>query len=136
MDDIQDRLPGPDNLPGVAIKLQSAYVALAGKNLAVLVSFYQGLFERAPQVYIPERYAEFRLPSLKLALFKPGDETEFMGAAGSISLCLEVEDLVNAIAALTNLGYPPPGNIIRASHGQEIYGYDPAGNRLILHQSP
>jgi hypothetical protein len=32
------------------------------------------------------------------------------------------------------LGYPPPGEIITASHGREIYTYDPAGNRLILHQ--
>lgn len=136
MDDKHDRLPGPANPPGVAIKLQSAYVALADKNLASLVSFYQGLFDQAPQVYVPGRYAEFGLPSLKLALFKPGDETEFMGAAGSISLCLEVENLEDAIATLTNLGYPPPGNIIHASHGHEIYGYDPAGNRLILHQSP
>ncbi len=84
---------------------------------------------------MPERYAEFMLPGLKLALFKPSDDQEFSGPAGSMSVCLEVENLTGAIATLTDLGHPPPGNVIYASHGQEIYAYDPAGNRLILHQS-
>ncbi|MEM8611093.1 MAG: glyoxalase [Cyanobacteria bacterium P01_H01_bin.105] len=121
--------------PYQTIQLKTAYVTLASKNLPCLVEFYQGLLDQSPQVYVPERYAEFRLPGLKLALFKPKDGQEFVGAAGSISLCLEVEDLEGAIATLTTLGYPPPGNIMHASHGQEIYAYDSAGNRLILHQS-
>ena len=53
-----------------------------------------------------------------------------------LSLCLDVDDLDAAIAHLINLGYPPPGEIIVASHGREIYAYDPNGNRLILHQPP
>ncbi|MHC5860203.1 VOC family protein [Nostoc sp.] len=52
-----------------------------------------------------------------------------------ISLCLEVSNLEDAIAHLTSLGYPPPGEISIASHGKEIYAYDPDGNRLILHQA-
>ncbi|MEH2113797.1 VOC family protein [Nostoc sp.] len=52
-----------------------------------------------------------------------------------ISLCLEVSNLEDAIAHLTSLGYPPPGEISIASHGREIYAYDPDGNRLILHQA-
>ena len=84
---------------------------------------------------MPERYAEFVLPALKLALFKPSDGQEFVGPAGSMSLCLEVTDLESAIATLKDLGHSPPGDVIDASHGQEIYAYDPAGNRLILHQS-
>ena len=52
-----------------------------------------------------------------------------------MSLCIEVENLKEAIASLTALGYPPPGEIIEASHGTEIYAYDPANTRLILHQS-
>ncbi|MFM7372329.1 MAG: VOC family protein, partial [Sphaerospermopsis kisseleviana] len=51
-----------------------------------------------------------------------------------LSLCIEVSNLENAIAHLTSLGYPPPGKISIASHGREIYAYDPDGNRLILHQ--
>jgi hypothetical protein len=52
-----------------------------------------------------------------------------------MSLCLEVTDLENAIAHVTALGYPPPGEIITGSHGREIYAYDPDRNRLIIHQS-
>ena len=115
--------------------IQTAYVTLASESLSALVTFYQGLLEQEPQPYVPERYAEFALPGLKLALFKPGHPQEFSGSAASMSVCLEVEDLEGAIATLTDLGYPPPGNVIHASHGQEIYAYDPSGNRLILHQS-
>jgi len=116
-------------------KIQTAYVTLASEHLSALVTFYQDLLAQEPQPYVPERYAEFVLPGLTLALFKPGHPQEFSGPAASMSLCLEVEDLADAIATLTDLGYPPPGNVIHASHGQEIYAYDPSGNRLILHQS-
>ncbi len=51
-----------------------------------------------------------------------------------MSLCLDVENLEVAIAHLTQLGYPPSGDIITASHGREMYAYDPDGNWLILHQ--
>jgi hypothetical protein len=75
---------------------------------------------------------------LRLGIFKPKDihQPQFEDSAGSgMSLCLEVDDLEEAIAYLKTLGYPPPGEIITASHGREIYAYDPAKNRLILHQS-
>ncbi len=52
-----------------------------------------------------------------------------------MSLCLKVPDLEVAIAHLTRLGYPPPGEILTASHGREIYAYDPDGNWLVLHQA-
>lgn len=119
------------------LKIQTAFVTLAAENLSVLVEFYQGLLAQAPRPHIPQRYAEFVLPGVRLALFKPsaGHVSEFAAAAASMSLCLEVVDLVDAIATLTHLGYPPPGDIIHASHGREIYAYDPAGNRLILHQA-
>ena len=120
-----------------SINIQTAFVTLAGDNLQSLVKFYQALLDQAPIAYVPQRYAEFMLPGLRLALFKPssGNISEFSGAAASMSMCLEVDDLADAIATLTNLGYPPPGDVIEASHGQEIYVYDPAGNRLVLHQS-
>ena len=118
-------------------KIQTAFVTLASENLEALVAFYQGLLNQVAQSYAPGHYAEFTLPGLKLVLFKPKDDhvQEFSGPAGSMSVCVEVEDLGGAIATLKQLGYPPPGNIIHASHGQEIYAYDPAGNRLILHES-
>lgn len=125
-----------DNAQQIAIN--TAYVTLASKNLEPLVAFYQGLLEHPPNLHIPGHYAEFTLTGLKLALFKPSNDhtQEFSGPTGSMSLCLEVKDLECAIAKLTGLGYPPPGQIIYANHGREIYVYDPGGNRLILHQSP
>ncbi|NEP62660.1 MAG: VOC family protein [Symploca sp. SIO2G7] len=117
--------------------VQTALVTLAGENLDALVEFYQNLLGQTPRAYVSQRYAEFILPGLTVALFKPRADhgAEFAGTAASMSLCLEVKNLGDAIAALTNLGYPPSGSIIYASHGQEIYAYDPAGNRLILHQA-
>ena len=46
-----------------------------------------------------------------------------------------VDNLERSINELAQLGYPPQGQITTASHGREIYAYDPDGNRLILHQS-
>ncbi|MBT9316172.1 VOC family protein [Leptothoe spongobia] len=117
--------------------IQTAYVTLAHENLEELVEFYQNLLGYPPSPHESEQYAEFSLPGLKLALFKPrADHTEeFSKPASSMSLCLEVENLESTISTLTGLGYAPPDDIIHASHGQEIYAYDPAGNRLILHQS-
>ncbi|MEM9908944.1 MAG: VOC family protein [Cyanobacteria bacterium P01_D01_bin.44] len=114
-----------------------AFVTLAGEQFDELVQFYQALLAQSPAPLLPDSYAEFQLPGLHLGIFKPKPDhrDEFAGAGGGMSLCLEVTDLEGAISALTQLGYPPPGAITQASHGQEIYAYDPDGNRLILHQS-
>ncbi|MBT9312870.1 VOC family protein [Leptothoe kymatousa] len=119
------------------LNIQTAFITLAAENLSEVVAFYQAFFQQAPTSHRPNRYAEFSLPGCKLALFQPSSNhrAEFAGGAASMSICLEVDDLAGAIATLTNVGYPPPGEIIHASHGQEIYAYDPAGNRLILHQT-
>lgn len=120
------------------MKYHEIWVTIATPDLAALVDFYQNLLQQSPQVYLPKKYAEFQLSGLKLGIFCPkaSHQAEFaQNQSGAMSLCLEVENLETAIATLTQLGYPPPGNIETASHGREIYGYDPAGNRLILHQS-
>jgi predicted enzyme related to lactoylglutathione lyase len=109
------------------------FVTLADPSGETLVRFYTLLFGQEPSVYIPKVYAEFQLPGLRLGIFKPKHGAEFEGRGG-MSLCVEVVDLVGAIAHLTSLGYPPPGEIAIASHGREIYAYDPQGNRLILHE--
>ena len=98
--------------------------------------FYTQLLGQQPS-YIPNLYAEFQLPGLRLGIFKPKDnhQSEFELVKSGMSLCLEVRDLEEVIAHLTSLGYPPPGDILTASHGREIYTYDPLFNRLILHQS-
>lgn len=115
-----------------------ALATLAAVDIETLVSFYTDFLEQAPAVHIPHVYTEFQLPGLRLGIFRPKETNrqEFANSAESgMSLCLEVKDLAGAIAHLTALEYPPPGEILTASHGKEIYAYDPAGNRLILHQS-
>ncbi len=112
------------------------FIALSSAQVSRQVRFYQALFGIEPA---PSRsdYAEFQLPGLRLAIFAPkaANSAEFAAASsGPMSLCVEVSDLAGAIAHLTVLGYPPPGGIMHTSHGQEIYAYDPDGNRLILHQ--
>jgi hypothetical protein len=116
----------------------NAFVTLAATDIQVLVEFYSQLLGIQPQSSIPEIYAEFQLPGLKLGIFQPKSTqvSEFIHQANTgISLCLEVMNLEEAIAMLSHLGYPPPGDILTASHGREIYAYDPMGNRLILYQS-
>ncbi|GAX44687.1 glyoxalase/bleomycin resistance protein/dioxygenase [Tolypothrix sp. NIES-4075] len=115
-----------------------AFVTTATNNLENLVIFYTILLKINPVKIIPNVYAEFQLPGVKLGIFKPKktNESEFINSVKSkMSLCLEVSNLEDAIAHLTALGYPPPGEITTASHGREIYAYDPDGNRIILHQS-
>jgi predicted enzyme related to lactoylglutathione lyase len=114
------------------------FVAIATVNLDNLIDFYSKFFDKNPTSLIPDVYAEFQLTGLRIGIFKPkkSHELEFENSTKSkISLCIEVSNLEAAIAHLTNLGYPPPGQISIASHGREIYAYDPEGNRLILHQA-
>jgi catechol 2,3-dioxygenase-like lactoylglutathione lyase family enzyme len=132
----------------------SAILTLASHNFEALVEFYSHLLNQEPATVIPAIYAEFQLEGLKLGIFRPraseqaGENaaTQRDRVAGSsiqnsslppsgMSLCLEVEDLEAVIAHLTQLGCPPPGKILTASHGREIYAYDPDGNWLILHQA-
>lgn len=123
-----------DNFSGI---YQEAFVALATSQMLRQVDFYSNFFDIAPNPHTAD-YAEFRLRGVRLAIFTPKADgaSEFAtGRSGGMSLCLEVSDLDGVIAHLKNLGYPPSGDILHSSHGQEIYAYDPDGNRLILHQS-
>jgi predicted enzyme related to lactoylglutathione lyase len=119
--------------------LTSALVTIASSNFDRVVEFYTKFLEISPQPYRANVYAEFDLCGLRLGIFCPkaSNRSEFSHPQQSgMSICLEVENLESAIDSLTALGYPPPGEIITASHGREIYAYDPDSNRLILHQSP
>jgi predicted enzyme related to lactoylglutathione lyase len=114
------------------------FLTIATQQLSVLMAFYQGLLQCPPQQYQPEIYAEFELHGVRLGIFQTRPEawSEFDApTSGALSLCLAVDDLDGAIAHLTQLGYPPPGPVRRASHGREIYSYDPDGNRLILYEA-
>ncbi|MDJ0735087.1 MAG: VOC family protein [Nostocaceae cyanobacterium] len=122
----------------MVFQCSDAIVTIATVNFEKLVHFYTEFLCANPTQFIPNIYAEFQLPSVKLGIFQPKEThiSEFENSAqGKMSLCLEVSNLENAIAHISDLGYPPPGKIINASHGKEIYAYDPDGNRLILHQA-
>lgn len=122
----------------VSVSCSECFVVLATPQLAAVVAYYSALTGRAPEPYILETYAEFSVSGLKLGIFqpKPDNQAEFAApGSGTMSLCLEVLDLDTAIAQLVKLGYPPRGVPVSASHGREIYAYDPDGNRLILHES-
>lgn len=128
----------------MALHTSDVFVTLVDPDGETLRRFYSLLFGE-PTVHIPQVYTEFQLPGLRLGIFKPqkNHAAEFSGhplrylqsSAGGMSLCVEVVDLEKAIAQFVALGCPPPGEIIIASHGREIYAYDPLGNRLILHES-
>lgn len=115
----------------------NVFVTISTDEIKLLVNFYSQLFQKQPTVYQPSMYAEFQLENFRLGIFQPKvkHQSEFANFKSSMSLCLEVEDLEQAIAYISEMGYPPTAKIIEASHGREIYAYDPAGNRLILHQS-
>ena len=114
----------------------NVFITIATENIQLLTDFYSQILQKKPDVYRPDIYAEFILKELRLAIFKPKLERsqEFANVGSSMSFCIEVEDLEKAIATFRDLGCTPPGEIIEASHGKEIYAYDPMGNRLILHQ--
>lgn len=118
-------------------RYSNIFVTLSTDQIQLMVDFYSQLLNQQPTIYQPGIYAEFQLQELKIAIFQPKAErlAEFSNQSSSMSLCLEVDNLVQAIAHISDLGYPPPGEIIEASHGREIYAYDPGKNRLILHQS-
>jgi predicted enzyme related to lactoylglutathione lyase len=116
----------------------SALVTISSVNFDRTIDFYTQFLEISPQKYIPAVYAEFPMPGLILGIFRPHPHhhTEFSHPSQSgMSICLEVDSLEDSIEKLAQLGYPPPGQITSASHGREIYAYDPDGNRLILHQA-
>jgi catechol 2,3-dioxygenase-like lactoylglutathione lyase family enzyme len=116
----------------------SALITIASVNFDRIVDFYTQFLGLTPTQFIPDVYAEFPIAGVRLGIFCPKsshrDEFGHPKQSG-MSLCLEVDNLESAIAKLDLLGYRPPGQTIAASHGREIYAYDPDGNRLILHQT-
>jgi predicted enzyme related to lactoylglutathione lyase len=119
-------------------KYRDMFVVFASTNIAELTSFYTDILGQAPKKYIPDTYTEFQLTGIKLGIFQPKLEHEFEFSNSNhskMSLCLEVENLEGAIAYLRKLGCNISKEITIASHGREIYAYDPDGNRIILHET-
>ncbi|MEB3149432.1 MAG: VOC family protein [Sphaerospermopsis sp.] len=122
----------------MVLKHTDIFVTIATTDVEKILDYYTQLLGLQPIVHMPSLYAELQLQGLRLAIFKSktAHESEFANSDGSkMSLCFQVTNLENAIAQLTTLGYPPPGEIINDYHGREIYAYDPDGNRIILHES-
>lgn len=122
----------------MGLDYRGAFIALGAIAFAEVVGFYRQLLGQEPHPYREGVYAEFQLAGLRLGIFRPQADRagEFAYSAGSgLSLCIEVADLDEAIARVRALGYPVTDPITVASHGREIYLYDPAGNRSILHES-
>jgi len=119
--------------------ITTAWLTIGTDQFAAVVEFYQTALQQHPKPFAAERYAEFQLPGLRLGIFRPqaDHQSEFAHSDSSgFSLCLEVDNLATAIAHFQTLDPAIKiSQIQTASHGREIYVYDPAGNRLILHQS-
>jgi predicted enzyme related to lactoylglutathione lyase len=116
---------------------QTAFVAIAAPSFDAVIAFYQRLLDQAPAAFAPGRYGEFCLGDLRVGIFHPqaSHQGEFAAASsGPLSLCLEVPQLEAAIAQVRAAGGACLDDITLASHGREVYAYDPAGNRLILHE--
>ena len=116
----------------------TGFVTISAFDLEKMAQFYQQLFQQEPEEVVPHSYVEFHVGSLQLGIFRPHkDHKEEFATVGKnpMSICLEVDNLDAAIDRLKSLGYAPPGPIIHAAHGREIYAYDSEQNRLIIHQS-
>lgn len=116
------------------MEIRQAWVTIAAADFERSLKFYRAILGQDAISEIPDRYAEFLMPGLKIGIYKPRVHESQATPYPTLSLCLEVEDLEDAIDRFRTLGYPPPGGIVQASHGREIYAYDPDGNRLILYQ--
>jgi predicted enzyme related to lactoylglutathione lyase len=115
----------------------AALVTIAAADFDRLLNFYAILLQQAPQPYQPNVYGGFKVAGLDLGIFKPkaSNIAEFISpGGGAVSLCLSVDNLEIALAHLAEAGYPQTTTVLTASHGREIYVYDPDGNRIILHQ--
>jgi predicted enzyme related to lactoylglutathione lyase len=102
-----------------------------------MVEFYAELLQQSPEPYRPAVYGGFRLPGLELGIFRPSEnrQAEFTPPSHSLSICIELLNLDEAFAELSQLDNIQISALITASHGREFYITDPDGNRIILHQT-
>lgn len=116
------------------MQIQKVWVTIAATNFDRTLEFYRQILEQDPIALIPHVYAEFQVADLQLGIYAPrGSERAVNFQFPQMSLCFEVECLESAIEHLAKFGVPS-SKIITASHGRELYVYDPDGNRIILHQ--
>lgn len=119
------------------MRYTKVFITIGAEPWREVVDFYAQLFLVTPQPCAENRYAEFKLGSLRLGIFKPSADhaNEFQGNSGSLSFCVEVENLEQAIAKVIAAKGTVSPEIVAASHGRECYAYDPLNNRIILHEA-
>jgi predicted enzyme related to lactoylglutathione lyase len=111
-----------------------AFVSLAATQWERSIAFYSRLLNQAPEALQTDRYGAFDLGGWKLAIYCPkSEEIGTDSTYPALSLCFQVPDLDETLAYLANLNLDP-GPIQTASHGREVYLYDPDGNRIILYE--
>ncbi len=120
-----------------SLHYQRAWITLAPRNFSKACEFYSNLLGKPPDQTLMRSnqliYAEFHLTGFNLGIYAPKFQPQASGYS-SLSMCFQVDDLETSIELITNLGYPPAGEIVTASHGREVYVFDPDENRLILYQ--
>ena len=111
-------------------------IAIAAINFEEMQQFYTSILQQEPASRIRDVLVEYQLPELRLALFKPheADRPEFQcNTCSTMNIVLEVRDIEAAAKHFASVGCQP-GKIVDAFHGKQFYAYDPAQNRLIVHQ--
>ena len=121
----------------MAIDCTDAFVAIGSEDFERSVAFYAAALGRRPDERVGDTYAVFRLPGLRLGIFRPrpGDVAGFRNPGptrGGLSLVLQVASVAEAAAELARLNAPPPGPAREVAGGREIHAQDLDGNRLIL----
>lgn len=118
------------------MKIQKAWTTIAAVEFDRSVAFYRHLFQQEPQLFTSGKYAEFETIGLRLGIYCPTAEESPEKAPitlfPAVSLCVQIENLENAIAHLEPEAHI--GEIRSVSHGREVYIYDPDGNRIILYE--
>ena len=121
----------------MALEYSIAWVTIAAQNFEKTHNFYAQLLGKEPDRMMgpvdAPIYAEFHLKGLHIGVYRPKTEI-FTSEPSRLSICLQVEDLENSIAHLSEIDHPVSGDILTSRHGREVYVLDPDGNRLILYQ--
>lgn len=113
-----------------------AMAAIGAEDFPRALAFYTAFLGCEPELRFGDGYAEFRLPGLRLGVFRPrtGRADEFRNPVDrqiGLGLVFYVPELTRAVAQVERLG-GSAAPAFDAPHGRECYAYDPDGNRLIL----
>lgn len=120
------------------MQIQKAWVTIAAVDFDRSLRFYCHLFQQDPQSFAAAKYAEFEAFGIRLGIYRPtaeeSPEKSPITLFPAVSLCVQIENLETAIAALDQVD-TDVGEIRSVSHGREAYAYDPDGNRIILYEA-